>query len=152
MKVVFDTNVLIDGFQDDFSACSRLIDAVCDEELEAVVSRPIKQEYRLILGQKIKDKVFEGRIDDFLSKVDEIRPADVDVVIDDREDLKFLKAAVGGKADYVISSDRHLLDIGEVGKIKIITPTEAWVKFEESDAGGSSAWNDFVHSLGIGHE
>jgi len=35
------------------------------------------------------------------------------VVIDDPEDYKFIRAAVGGEADAIVSNDRHLLDIGK---------------------------------------
>ena len=40
----------------------------------------------------------------------------------DPDDDKFLACAMKGKADYVVSGDRHLLDIGHFHKIEIITP------------------------------
>ncbi len=150
MKAVFDTNVLIDGFADPLNAASRLLDAVADGELEALATHAVKQEYRLILDRHIKDETYEDRIDSFLCMVDVVQPADATVVLDDPEDYKFIQAAVGGKAEFIISSDRHLLDIGEIGDVKIITPIEAWAKFEDSAAGGASAWQSFVTGLGIG--
>lgn len=149
MRVVLDTNVLIDALSDDFNAASRLLDAVTDGELEAIATRKVKQEYRLIIRREVNNHPVEERLDDFVNMVDEVRPGNVEVVIDDPEDIKFIEAAVGGGAQYIVTSDRHLLDVGEVGAIGIITPQEAWVKFEEGDSkvGG---WQDLVKNLGIG--
>lgn len=149
MRVVFDTNVLIDGIQDDFSAASRLIEAVRDGEITAVASRFVEKEYRFIIPQRITDKSYWRGIEDFFNALEVVRPTSVDVVIDDAEDKKIVAAAVGGQADIIITSDRHLLDIGEVDKVRMVTPTEAWRIFEE-DTGGSSQWQEFVKGLGIG--
>lgn len=46
----------------------------------------------------------------------------VDVVARDPEDNKFIEAALKGKAEYIISLDKDLLDVGSYQGIKIITP------------------------------
>ena len=56
MRIVLDTNVLIDGFQDDFCAEAKLIDAVRSGELMAVATPKVMKEYRLILGRLIADR------------------------------------------------------------------------------------------------
>ena len=48
----------------------------------------------------------------------------VNVVKDDSDDNKFIEAALEGNADYIISQDRHLLDIKEFEGIKMVTPKE----------------------------
>jgi putative PIN family toxin of toxin-antitoxin system len=40
--------------------------------------------------------------------------------IDDEDDIKFIECAVAGRCHYIISGDRHLLDIGEYGGINIM--------------------------------
>ncbi len=45
-------------------------------------------------------------------------------VCKDRKDIKFLECAVSGKADYIVSGDRDLISVGEIGGIRIITPAE----------------------------
>ncbi len=149
MKYVFDTNVLIDGFQDEYHAGYRLVEAVIDQELTAVITPRIKKEYQLILRRLIEDEQYVRRIHDFLESLTIVEPAHVDVVIDDRDDLKFLEAAVSAQVDAIVTSDRHLLDVGEVEEIPIITPQEAWTRFED-ETGGSSEWQNFVRGLGIG--
>jgi len=71
----------------------------------------------------------------------------VEVGIDDKEDLKFIEAAEGGGVEMIVTSDRHLLDIGEVGKIKMVTPAEAWRMYEEEN--GESGWQKWVRGMGL---
>ena len=42
----------------------------------------------------------------------------------DKDDVKFLECAVSGRADYIVSGDRDLISVGEIGGIRIITPAE----------------------------
>ncbi len=45
-------------------------------------------------------------------------------VVRDQDDNKIISAAYEGKADYIISRDRDLLDLTQYEGIKIITPEE----------------------------
>lgn len=149
MRIVLDTNVLIDGFQDDLSAPARLIEAAIDGELTALSTTSIEKEYRLILARLIENEAYRDRIDDFLGMTEKVTPSRVEVVIDDPEDYKFLQAAVGGEADVLVTNDHHLLDVGNLNGISIMTPAEAWNRFESED-GNSNEWQNFVRGLGIG--
>jgi putative PIN family toxin of toxin-antitoxin system len=42
----------------------------------------------------------------------------------DPEDQQFLECAVAGKADYIVSGDRHLLDLTTYQNIPILTPAQ----------------------------
>ncbi len=55
----------------------------------------------------------------------QVRPTQkVFMVEEDPEDNKFLECALEGKADYLITSDRHLLELGEFAVTKICKPTQ----------------------------
>lgn len=148
MRFVFDTNVLIDGLSDDLNAQNRLLDAVRDGEVEAAITPAVTREYRRILGRFTVDNRYQSRLEDFFAVAIPVEPAHLDVVIDDNEDKKFIAAAVGGQANALVTNDHHLLDIGEVAQVRIVTPTEAWAMVEE-ETGGSNMWHDFIRGLGI---
>ncbi len=148
MRIVLDTNVLIDGFQDDYCAEAKLIEAVRSGELMAVATTKVMKEYRLILARLIADTDYRRNIEDFLSMLDHTEPEYVDVTLDDEEDMKFVEAAVGGEAEMLVTSDRHLLDAGEADGVRIVTPEEAIVRFEE-ESGTSKEWQGFVHGWGL---
>ena len=148
MRFVFDTNVLIDGLADDFNAQTRLIEAVCDGEIEAVATPQTEREYRRIIGRFSLDPKASRRLQNFLDSVTQVEPsqAQSDIVIDDAEDKKFIWAAIGGQADAIVTNDHHLLDLGEVGTIRMLKPTEAWADVEQNTG---TAWQDFIRGLGI---
>lgn len=149
VRIVLDTNVLIDGFSDDFSAQARLIGAVREGAITAVITPAIEREYRLILQRLINDPVYREKITDFLSMTQRVTPQRVTAQIDDAQDYKILQAAVGGQADCIVTHDHHLLSLGEIEGIPIRRPQEAWTVFEDS-SDGSSSWRDFVRGIGIG--
>jgi predicted nucleic acid-binding protein len=41
-------------------------------------------------------------------------------VVDDPDDDKVIECAVVGKADYIVTGDRHLLVFGQYGNISIV--------------------------------
>lgn len=58
-------------------------------------------------------------------KASKVKPTqEVFTVKEDPEDNKFLECALEGKADYLITSDRHLLELGEFAQTKIRKPTQ----------------------------
>lgn len=148
MKIILDTNVLIDGFSDDFSAQARLLDAVRSDKVTALTTGPIEREYRKILRRLIADPVYTERVNEFLAKAVPVHPVSIAETIDDPDDYKFLQAAVGGGADYLVTLDQHLLQLGEIESTTICTPQECWVRLSE-DSGESSGWSDFVRGWGI---
>ncbi|OGY37845.1 MAG: putative toxin-antitoxin system toxin component, PIN family [Candidatus Andersenbacteria bacterium RIFCSPHIGHO2_12_FULL_45_11b] len=148
MRVVLDTNVLIDGFNDDFCSEAKLIDSVLSGEMTAVSTQKIINEYRLILRRLIDDRDYRTRLENFFAMLEDVDAEYVDAVIDDEEDMKFLEAAVGGEVDAIVTSDKHLLDVGEVDGVRIITPDEAWRRTED-EAGGAQEWRSLVQGWGI---
>ncbi len=54
----------------------------------------------------------------------------IDVVKDDSDDNKIVECAIEAYADYIVSGDKHLLNIGNFEEIKILTPGEFIELFE----------------------
>ena len=54
----------------------------------------------------------------------------IEIVKDDPDDNKFIETALEGKAEYIVTQDKHLLKIKEFKGIKIITPEEFIKLFE----------------------
>jgi predicted nucleic acid-binding protein len=47
----------------------------------------------------------------------------------DPDDDKFIETAIVGKADFLISGDSDLLDLGAIEDILILSPRQCWDKF-----------------------
>lgn len=129
MKVVLDTNVFISGIFWEGNFCSQIIDKWKSKEIELVSSLEIVGELVKTL-KSFKIPMPEDMIEEwknFIIKNSKIVESlsKIDVIMEDSEDNKFLEAAIDGKADLIISQDRHLLNLKQYNGIKIVKPEEA---------------------------
>jgi putative PIN family toxin of toxin-antitoxin system len=88
------------------------------EELEEV----LKREEVAAFHQRTPEQI--EQIVDALTTVSEFvaGQGSVNVVVEDHDDDKFLAVALEGRADYIISGDRHLFGLGRFQGIPILLP------------------------------
>lgn len=125
LRVVIDTNVLVGGAYAPMSASRQVIDACLRGELVAVQSPSLHKEYEHILEKAVRVHGYDEALRQFLEKAEVVEPAIVPrVVPDDPEDDKLVAAALGGNAGFIITNDRHLLDLDPYGLIRIHRPAD----------------------------
>lgn len=124
-RVVIDTNVLVGGAYTSTSASRQVIDACLRGGLIAVLSLSLRKEYEYILERAVRVREYDEALRQFLEKAEVVEPAIVPrVVRDDPEDDKLVAAALGGNAGFIITNDRHLLDLDHYGLIRIRRPAD----------------------------
>lgn len=130
MKAVFDTNVLISAtFWNGDS--NKAVERAESKEIELVLSKEIIEEFSRVLGYKeIQDKIISKNLEmnRTVEKVTSIstivEPKEkFNIIKDDHDDDKFLDCAYEAKADFIVSQNKHLLNIKEFKGIQIITPS-----------------------------
>jgi len=93
-----------------------------------LVSAPIVLEYQRVLAYPKFDLTAEeirALIENELlpyAEVVEVKKSDR-YVPEDPSDDKFIDCALAGKADYLVTGDRHLLALGQVEDVPILTVT-----------------------------
>lgn len=128
MRAVIDTNVLISGFISNRSYSAKVIDLWVTGKFEPVVCKEIIEEYSAVL---VRDKFSVlGSIEERLDVLTKLLCLDhvifielqqqVDVITDDPKDNIFLECAVEGNCKFIVSGDRHLLNLKEYSGIKIV--------------------------------
>lgn len=149
MKVVIDTNILIDAGGDDLSYTRKIIDAVLRGDIKAYASHKIWKEYQLILDRLVNDREHRELMNDFFSAIEIIEPKRrVRVVKYDKEDNKFFEAAVEARAEYILSNDMHLFEAGEFEGVRAIKPKDFWLEYEKSgDKGGKKEWQNWMKGV-----
>jgi len=122
---VLDTNLFVAAYWNRRSASAKVLSACLDGRLSLYYSEQIRKEILLILRNiRAKDE-FRKRVDKVLAAGTEIGvPGFLAVVKDDPEDDKFLECALYARAEYVVTSDDHLLRMKEFEGIRIVKPTE----------------------------
>ncbi|MGI0047758.1 MAG: putative toxin-antitoxin system toxin component, PIN family [Nitrosotalea sp.] len=124
--VVFDVNVLVSALIADGKP-RQLWFMVVRKELRLVLSDKIRSEFLAVISRKKFQRYLTDKdMVDFIKVLDStarfVRPArGIRVIEEDPDDNLILATAIGGKADYIVSGDRHMLDLGEFSGIKIVT-------------------------------
>ncbi len=130
LKVVVDTNIWVSATRQTRGPSAELLNAWLKGRFRLIMSPAILAEHRRVLfdprvrkGSPLTDEEVEVLLD-VLSTSAEIRvPGALDLkVVRDPTDNKYLAAAVEGQADYIVSGDKDLLDLGRYEEIKIISP------------------------------
>jgi len=132
MKVVLDTNVLIDAFKDEYSYQKRIIDEVIHGRIEAFANPQTLRENRFILEKLILDERFKRELDDLFSQISEVENKRRISIVSDPEDNKILESAVEADADYLITEDRALLELNNYQRVKIVEPIVFWKNYEDT--------------------
>jgi len=127
MKVVLDTNIFISGifWKGD---PNKIVLAWKEGKFILVSSMDIISELINVLKDfkiRLPDDLLSFWIDSIVKNSEFVKLENkLKVVMEDPTDDKFLETALNGKADYLVTQDKHLLKLGEFCGIKIIIPTE----------------------------
>ena len=132
MKVVLDTNVLIDAFKDEYSYQKRIIDEVIRGRIEAFANNQTLRENRLILERLISDSRFKRELESLFSQINSVENHRRINIVSDPEDNKILESAVEAQADFLVTEDKVLLELAQYSGVKIVEPIVFWKTYEES--------------------
>lgn len=132
IKAVLDSNVFISGILFPSSIPRKILENAESDKFRLVISKAIITEIRGVLRVKFdfeigKLELFEELI---LAISELVEPKiKISIIKDDPDDNKILECAVEGKVNYIVSGDKHLLNVNSYQRIKIITPREFMDKF-----------------------
>ncbi len=140
LKVVIDTNLLIDGASDFYNYGNRILDLVIGGQIEAYANASTLRENKFLASRKIDDEGYTKKLEYFFGTIKPIENVERLDVVEDKEDNKILESAVASQADYLITSDRHLLKLEKFRGVKIVSPTAFWRLYEEEGEGGWQNW------------
>ena len=131
MKAVLDTNVIISATLIRRGNEDRIVRAWLRGDFELVLSPQILEEigralfYRKLAKYRWMTRAEASALLDLLAQEAVFVPgAHVIQLCRDPDDDKFLAAAIEGKAGYVVSGDRDLLDIGSYESVQVVRPTD----------------------------
>ena len=144
MKIVLDTNVLINGFKDEYSYEKRIIDAVIAGEIEAYANKQTLRENKLLSREIIDSAQYDAEMDKFFSQLNIVQNRRQIHIVRDPEDNKILESAVEAGAEYLVTSDNDLLTLDKYQKVQIINPAQFWVKYKDEGMDLWKQWTNFI--------
>ena len=127
MKVVLDTNVLASAAATRGLCADVLREVLAEHEL--VICKQITEELKRILVDKFG--VASPLVRDFLWLIRQdttvVRPKTIPhVTLKDKDDLGILAAAVAAEADFLVTGDKELQNLGHVEETAILSPRAFW--------------------------
>jgi len=134
VRAVLDASVILAAVwtRNPRSASRVVLEAAAAGAYQAVTTDEIEAEYRDVLA---RDKLRRGApagiqrvaarlVEALVGLPERVEPApDVHVVVDDPKDDKYVAAALGGRAGWVVTLDRrHMLALGAYESMRFVTP------------------------------
>lgn len=123
MRIAADTNILISAFL--FGGLPRrFVDLALGGAFSLVSSGPLLEELDEKLRTKfaVPDDKREAFLEQLTSRANVVTPSIVlNEVPDDPDDNRVLECAVEGRADCIVTGDRHLLRLNAYAGIPIVT-------------------------------
>ena len=126
-QAVLDTNILVSA------AIARgnefeLLELAKKGRYELILSTGILEEFEGVVSQErfgftknIREEIINNVIK--IAKIVDSK-GKIDAIKEDPDDNKIIECALEGKADYIISGDKHLLKLGKFQGIEVITTTK----------------------------
>lgn len=145
LRVVVDTNVLISSLLT-VGKSRALLNAALRGKLKLMVSRPILDEFREVLGrEKFRNYLKRGEVEEFIERLIQISDlvevkSNFRVIEEDPDDDVILNTAHDGKADYIVSGDEHLLVLRNFKGIKILNVGQMLEKLTPARRSKLATW------------
>jgi putative PIN family toxin of toxin-antitoxin system len=130
MRVVLDTNVLVSRFLVPNGKSAHIIHYWETGFFQLLVSKPIREECRGVLNRgriRRRYSYTDEELDRYVTSLGvqavTVEPGiKLQVVYADPDDNAIVECAVAGSADFIISGDAHLQDLGNYSGIPILSP------------------------------
>jgi putative PIN family toxin of toxin-antitoxin system len=131
-KVVIDTNQFISSIITKKGPSAQLLEAWRNHYFILILSKNIIKEIKRVLYYPHIKKKYNLQEEDIESLINLIEreaiilsdSIKINVINDDPEDNKFLACGIEAEADYIISGDKHLLNLHQYKDIQITTVRE----------------------------
>lgn len=130
MKVVPDTNVLVNAFLSSKGSPAQVLEALRQERFELVGSAAVFAEYQEVLSYGKVQALHQMSDAKITEVINALKSSAILVesslalagILRDPDDTKFLECAVIGRALYIVSQDLDLLSVKEYQEIQIVSP------------------------------
>jgi len=139
VRTVLDSSVLVAALvtPNPASASRVILAAAAVGAVRLVVSVALEEEYRRAVeyrqvircSAKVNRKTFVSAVAAVADRV--LAGEAKGLVARDPADDMVLAAAIGGRADWVVSLDRHLIDLAEVEGVRILRPGDFLVELRK---------------------
>jgi len=132
LKIVLDTNVFVSALINTHGKPAQILNYVFENKIRLFASPSIIEELQPVLSYPklvkrhgLEKQELKEFISDLLSIMSLVEGKKaIELIVEDPAHNNYLSCAVDAKADFIVSGDTHLLNLGEYEGTQIITPTQ----------------------------
>ncbi len=127
IKVVLDTNIFISSIFWDKGKSHGIVGMALDKRIAVFTSFEILEELERVLRRDFEepDEMVHRQVSLILDYATVVKPnLKLQVVDKDPDDNKIIECAASCHVDYIITGDKHLLDLKEYNGIRIVTASQ----------------------------
>jgi len=109
LRAVIDTNIFLEGLLNADGGAAKIIQSFQDEEFELIVTHEVFDEYARVIhlfDNKVPAHKSEELLELVFAKAFKVQPAAARGLCSDADDEKFLSAALGGDADFIVTKNK----------------------------------------------
>jgi putative PIN family toxin of toxin-antitoxin system len=109
LRAVIDTNIFLAGLLNADGGAAKIIRAFQDGEFELIVTHEVFDEYVRVIhlfDNDVPAHKSEELLELVFAKAVKVRPAAARGLCSDADDEKFLSAALGGHADFIVTKNK----------------------------------------------
>ncbi len=109
MRAVIDTNIFLAGLLNADGGAAKIIRAFQDGEFELIITHDVFDEYVRVIhlfDNDVPPEKSEELLELVFAKATKVRPAAAQGLCTDADDEKFLSAALGGNADFIVTKNK----------------------------------------------
>jgi len=123
VRVVFDTNVLVSSLMFPNGRAAAALDRLIDGRDQLILSKPIIDELLTVLARKFsRDADALARVALLLAELGEmVIPHPRLALLHDDPDNRILECALTAGADAIVTGDKAMLELCQVGDVRIIS-------------------------------
>ena len=125
IHAVIDTNVWVSGLN--FGGVpGQLLSLVAGGRLHISISPPLVDELSRVLRERFqwREYDFQRRLDPLLGLATMVRPRRSVDIAADPDDNRVIECALSAQASVIVNGDDHLLRLGQVHGVEVVSPRE----------------------------
>jgi len=126
LRVTVDTNILVSATINNGNPY-KILKIAKEGKIILVISLDILKEFKDVISRPrfgFSNSQIESAIKHIIAVSEIVVPnTKISFVKADPDDNKILEAAVSGESEFIVSGDRHLLDLEKYKQVKIVKPT-----------------------------
>jgi len=126
LRAVIDTNIFLAGLLNADGGAAKIIRAFQDGEFELIVTHEVFDEYVRVIhlfDNDVPAHKSEELLELVFAKAVKVRPAAARGLCSDADDEKFLSAALGGHADFIVTKNKKHFP-KDAASVKIVNVRE----------------------------